>query len=68
VFIGDAPNDAPMFAHFANSVGVANVMQFADRLVDIPRYVTQAGYGDGFVELADTLLSAQPDSLASGLK
>jgi len=61
VFIGDAPNDAPMFAHFANSVGVANVMQFADRLVAKPRYVTQAGYGEGFVELASALLAVQPD-------
>jgi HAD superfamily hydrolase (TIGR01484 family) len=60
VFIGDAPNDAPMFAHFAHSIGVANVIQFADRLVTRPRYVTQAGYGDGFVELADALLAAQP--------
>lgn len=60
VFIGDAPNDAPMFARFANSVGVANIMQFADRLAVRPRYVTQASYGDGFVELVDALLAAQP--------
>ncbi len=57
VFVGDSPNDAPMFAHFANSVGVANVRAFLDRLASPPRYVTQADAGAGFAELADFLLA-----------
>ncbi|MCC7328344.1 MAG: HAD-IIB family hydrolase [Burkholderiales bacterium] len=58
VFAGDSPNDAPMFAFFPNSVGVANILGFADRIATLPAYVTQAEAGAGFVELADFLLHA----------
>ena len=57
VFVGDSPNDAPMFGFFENAVGVANVLDFADRLVQAPAYVTAARAGEGFVELAELLLS-----------
>lgn len=58
VFIGDSPNDAPMFGFFPHSVGVANVMDFAADLEAAPRYVTQARGGAGFAEFANTLLEA----------
>jgi HAD superfamily hydrolase (TIGR01484 family) len=58
-FIGDSPNDAPMFAHFPLSVGVANVRAFVDRIATPPAYVTDAEAGAGFVELADALLGAR---------
>ncbi len=56
VFAGDSPNDAPMFAFFANSVGVANVRRFATVLATGPKYVTRAGCGAGFAELAEHVL------------
>ncbi len=59
VFVGDSPNDAPMFGFFPNAVGVANVRDFADRMVSLPRWVTQARGGAGFVELAEALLQAR---------
>jgi HAD superfamily hydrolase (TIGR01484 family) len=60
VFIGDSPNDAPMFSYFPHSVGVANVNDFPDSLLlHRPAYVTAARSGDGFIELADALLSAR---------
>jgi hydroxymethylpyrimidine pyrophosphatase-like HAD family hydrolase len=58
VFVGDSPNDAPMFGYFENAVGVANVLDFSDRLDAFPRYVTQARAGAGFVQLAQALLAA----------
>jgi len=57
LFVGDAPNDASMFAQFRRSVGVANLARFADRLPATPAFLTRAGYGSGFIELADHLLS-----------
>jgi hypothetical protein len=57
VFVGDSPNDAPMFAYFPNAVGVANVQDFADRIATLPAYVTLAEAGAGFAELADFLLA-----------
>ncbi len=58
VFVGDSPNDAPMFAFFPNAVGVANVREFADRIATLPAYVTQREAGAGFAELAEFLLGA----------
>jgi HAD superfamily hydrolase (TIGR01484 family) len=58
-FVGDSPNDAPMFAHFPSAVGVANIADFAGRLAHEPRYVTQARGGAGFREVADFLLAAR---------
>ena len=56
VFVGDSPNDAPMFAYFPLSVGVANVRAFADRIATPPAFVTSRNSGAGFVELAERLL------------
>jgi len=55
-YAGDSPNDAPMFAFFANSIGVANVARFAGHIAALPKYVTQADAGAGFAELAAHLL------------
>lgn len=60
VFIGDSPNDAPMFSYFQQSVGVANVNDFAESLLPHrPTYITAARSGEGFIELADALLNAK---------
>ena len=56
VFVGDSPNDAPMFGFFERSVGVANVARFAAQLAAAPKFVTQAAAGAGFAELATHLL------------
>jgi HAD superfamily hydrolase (TIGR01484 family) len=56
VFVGDSPNDAPLFAYFDHSVGVANVRRFAGRMEAEPKYVTEAASGAGFAELAAHLL------------
>src|SRR4051812_6588149 len=48
VFVGDSPNDAPMFAFFPHAIGVANINAFAGRLAAEPAYVTQARGGAGF--------------------
>ena len=56
LFVGDAPNDASMFAAFPCSVGVANLLPLLDRLPVAPRFMTKAGHGAGFVELARHLL------------
>ena len=57
-FAGDSPNDAPMFAFFEHSVGVANVVRYAGILEAEPKYVTQGFAGSGFAELARHLLGA----------
>jgi HAD superfamily hydrolase (TIGR01484 family) len=56
LYAGDSPNDAPMFAFFENSVGVANVRRFPGLR---PGYVTRAEAGAGFAEIA-AHLAPQP--------
>ena len=60
LFIGDSLNDAPMFEFFPNTIGVANVRRFVDRMPKAPAYVTQGEKGRGFIEFANALLAARP--------
>ncbi|MBC2703408.1 MAG: HAD-IIB family hydrolase [Desulfobacula sp.] len=56
VFVGDSPNDEPMFEYFPNSVGVANVLEFFDRLAFKPAWITKGKGGIGFAQLAKILV------------
>ena len=68
IFIGDSPNDAPMFDFFPLSVGVANVRDYAGRIEHEPRYVTGAKCGAGFVELAELLIGRERGLAAGRIK
>ena len=57
LYIGDSPNDCPMFAHFPHSVGVANILAFKGRLDAEPAWITQHSGGHGFAEMISVLLS-----------
>jgi hypothetical protein len=65
LFVGDSPNDEPMFQAFPLSVGVANIRRAGERLKHLPAYVTRAEAGAGFVELARHLLDARAKPVAS---
>ena len=51
-FVGDSPNDSPMFGFFPDSVGVANLAAMIDQCPQIPAYIADGGSGDGFIEVA----------------
>jgi HAD superfamily hydrolase (TIGR01484 family) len=55
-FVGDSGNDAPCFAAFRTTFGVANVRRSLGRLTRTPRYVAPSPMGDGFAEIARELL------------
>lgn len=55
-FIGDSPNDEPMFAYFEKSFAVSNVRPFLNQIQAKPKYITPSPGGRGFVELTDLLL------------
>ena len=56
LFVGDSPNDEPMFRYFPLSVGVKNVLNFADRMKHLPAFVADKEGGYGFAEIAETIL------------
>ena len=64
-FVGDSVNDAPAFAAFTQTFGVANVASSLQRLSVPPRYVTRAPRGEGFAELVAALLAARGSSIQS---
>ncbi|HEX4925451.1 MAG TPA: HAD-IIB family hydrolase [Bdellovibrionales bacterium] len=55
-FVGDSPNDEPMFKFFNNSFAVANIARFSDRLTSKPAHVAPSKGGRGFCEVARALL------------
>ena len=57
MFIGDSPNDAPMFGYFPNAVGVANVRAFAHSIEHLPHFVTHAEGAEGFAEFAEAFIA-----------
>ncbi|MBW1997392.1 MAG: HAD-IIB family hydrolase [Deltaproteobacteria bacterium] len=56
IFIGDSPNDGPMFAYFPRSVGVANLLRFQEKIDKEPPWITRQSSGKGFAEMVDILL------------
>ena len=55
-FIGDSPNDEPLFQFFENSVAVANILKFEKDLKHKPAFVCSKKGGLGFVEFGYKLL------------
>jgi HAD superfamily hydrolase (TIGR01484 family) len=59
IYVGDSTNDQLMFAHFALSVGVANLREFAAQLTTWPAFITDGERGDGFAEVAARVIAAR---------
>ncbi len=57
LYVGDSPNDEPMFQYFPYSAGVKNVLDFVGQLKYLPAYVASRDGGNGFAEIAETILS-----------
>lgn len=56
IFIGDSPNDEPLFASFQYSVGVANLKKYLPSLQHPPTWLTTLPSGKGFSEMASKLI------------
>lgn len=56
--VGDSPNDSTLFESdfFPYSVGVANIERYRPVMSSFPRIVCTKAEGDGFVEVAESLL------------
>ncbi len=56
LYLGDSPNDEPMFRYFPNAVGVKNVLDFEGRMEHWPAYVAGKEGGEGFAQAAEVIL------------
>ena len=57
LFVGDSPNDEPLFAGFPHTIAVANIREHLGRLGHLPEYVTTADAAEGFVEAVNIILA-----------
>jgi len=57
LFVGDSPNDEPMFAAFPVTCAVANIHKYVHLIEHLPAYISSQDCGDGFAEIAETLLA-----------
>jgi HAD superfamily hydrolase (TIGR01484 family) len=55
-FIGDSPNDEPMWRYFPNGFAVANIQNFLDDVEHKPAYVADFRGGRGFAQIATRIL------------
>jgi HAD superfamily hydrolase (TIGR01484 family) len=53
IYIGDSPNDSPMFGYFPLSIGVSSVLNYKEIMDNLPNYVTKGSGAEGFVELME---------------
>jgi hydroxymethylpyrimidine pyrophosphatase-like HAD family hydrolase len=56
LFVGDSPNDEPMFARFPLACGVANIKRYGGLIQHLPAFVSEKECGEGFAEIAEALL------------
>ena len=57
VYVGDSPNDEPMFEFFDYTVGVSNINHFRNQMEYLPKWVTEKPGGYGFEEIARLIVT-----------
>lgn len=60
-FVGDSPNDEPMFQFFKNSFAVENIKNFIDQIQHKPAFVTMHSGSRGFCAITDAFLKKPAD-------
>jgi HAD superfamily hydrolase (TIGR01484 family) len=56
VFVGDSPNDEPMFARFPLACAVANIRRYEGLIRHYPAFAASKECGEGFAEIVETIL------------
>lgn len=59
LFLGDSPNDSPMFGWFPNAIGVANIRDLQELVPNLPMWVTRGRSGVGFAEAVELVTRAK---------
>jgi hydroxymethylpyrimidine pyrophosphatase-like HAD family hydrolase len=62
VFVGDSPNDEPLFARFPLSCAVANIRRYEGLIKNYPAFVAEKECAEGFAEIVETILKKRQPS------
>jgi 3-deoxy-D-manno-octulosonate 8-phosphate phosphatase KdsC-like HAD superfamily phosphatase len=57
LYIGDSPNDEPLFAALPQTIAVANIKPYLRDLAHLPTFITSAPAAAGFLEAVDVILN-----------
>lgn len=58
-FIGDSPNDEPMFDFFEQSFAVQNFLPYKNKVKNLPKFLCEKKCGHGFAEFANHLIATR---------
>jgi HAD superfamily hydrolase (TIGR01484 family) len=64
VFVGDSPNDEPMFARFPLACAVANIRRYGGLIQNYPAFAAERENAEGFAEIAETILSRRGSAIS----
>ena len=56
-YVGDSPNDEPLFENFRHTFGVANVRDFTSQMKHLPAYIAPSESGRGFCEIVEKIIA-----------
>ncbi len=62
MFVGDSPNDEPLFSALDHSIAVANIHEFLPQMIHHPTYIAEKYSGDGFQEIVHHILKKRFNS------
>ena len=67
IYVGDSPNDGPLFAAAGMSVGVANIQQFVGiSKFTLPKFVASKKSSEGSLEILEKLIQHSPQDRLGG--
>jgi HAD superfamily hydrolase (TIGR01484 family) len=66
IFVGDSPNDEPMFARFPLACAVANIRRYGDIIKHPPAFIASQECGSGFAEIAETIVGSRGQGMGAG--
>jgi HAD superfamily hydrolase (TIGR01484 family) len=66
IFIGDSPNDEPLFEGFEHSIAVGNIRDFLPGIRHRPEFITQADCSEGFCEATWIILGRRQGPVGPG--
>lgn len=55
-YVGDSPNDEPLFESFHHTFGVANIRNFSSQMKHLPAYISSSESGHGFCEIVEKII------------
>lgn len=61
IYLGDSPNDIPMFEYFSLACGIGNIKKYGKLMTTLPPYICAKKGGKGFAKVISHILSLREE-------